>query len=61
MGKVNWERFVMDRLIERLELPKSYAQELVECHYQFLYEQWGKGLTPNQATSVLIESILCII
>ena len=58
MGKVNWERFVMDRLIERLEIPNGNAQGLVEYHYQFLHQQWEKGLTPNQATSLLIDSIL---
>lgn len=55
MVKLDWERFVMDRLIERLEISNGDAQGIFECHYQVLEEQWEKGLTPNQATSILID------
>jgi hypothetical protein len=57
MSKLDWERLVMDRLKERLEIPNGDAQGLVECNYQTLDEQWQKGSTPNQATTILLSSI----
>ena len=52
-----WEQYLVERLVERLEIKPIHALDLIYQHYGMIMKQRCALQTPNQAATVLIQEL----
>lgn len=55
MSKLDWERQLIERIVERLEISHIRASDLFHSHYTDILREHANGSTPNQAATVLLS------
>lgn len=56
-SRSNWDRAIIDQLIEKLGVSNGDAQGVFEANSFKVIQSWGKGLTAPQAAETIIGKV----